>query len=174
MDTDKRAVYEFGDFILESGRRRLLRRDSREPIALTAKAFDTLLHLIEHRGETLDKDTLLATIWPGVVVEENSPPGSFGDVGQALALSGRRAEALAELDRVLKLSTQRYVSAGDIASIYASLGDTENALAWLDRALQQRASMLGFLAQNPAFDGLHDDPRFAAIVDRVGLWKVAK
>jgi DNA-binding winged helix-turn-helix (wHTH) protein/TolB-like protein/Flp pilus assembly protein TadD len=98
-------------------------------------------------------------------------PGSFGDVGQALALSGHRAEALAELDRVLKLSTQRYVPAGDIASIYASLGDTENALAWLDRALQQRASMLGFLAQNPAFDGLHDDPRFAAIVDRVGLWK---
>jgi tetratricopeptide (TPR) repeat protein len=98
-------------------------------------------------------------------------PGSFGDVGQALALSGRRAEALAELDRVLKLSTQRYVSAGDIASIYASLGDTDNALAWLDRALQQRASMLGFLAQNPAFDELHDDPRFAAIVDRVGLWK---
>jgi TolB-like protein/Tfp pilus assembly protein PilF len=98
-------------------------------------------------------------------------PGSFGDVGQALALSGRRAEALAELDRVLKLSTQRYVSAVDIASIYASLGDTDNAIAWLDRALQQRASTLGFLAQNPAFDGLHDDPRFAAIVDRVGLWK---
>lgn len=98
-------------------------------------------------------------------------PGSFGDVGQALASSGRHAEALAELDRVLKLSTQRYVSAVDIASIYASLGDTDNALAWLDRALQQRSSMLGFLAQNPAFDGLHGDPRFAAIVDRVGLWK---
>jgi tetratricopeptide (TPR) repeat protein len=98
-------------------------------------------------------------------------PGSFGDVGQALALSGRRAEALAELDRVLKLSTQRYISAVDIASIYASLGDNDNAIAWLDRALQQRASTFGFLAQNPAFDGLHDDPRFAAIVDRVGLWK---
>jgi tetratricopeptide (TPR) repeat protein len=98
-------------------------------------------------------------------------PGSFGDVGQALALSGRRAEALAELDRVLKLSTQRYVSAVDIASIYASLGDTENALAMLERALQERASTLGFLAQNPAFDGLHGDPRFAALVDRVGLWK---
>jgi DNA-binding winged helix-turn-helix (wHTH) protein/tetratricopeptide (TPR) repeat protein len=98
-------------------------------------------------------------------------PGSFGDVGQTLALSGRRAEALAELDRVLKLSTQRYVSAVDIASIYAGLGDTDNALAWLDRALQERASALGWLAQNPTFDRLHDDPRFAAIVDRVGLWK---
>jgi DNA-binding winged helix-turn-helix (wHTH) protein/TolB-like protein len=98
-------------------------------------------------------------------------PGSFGDVGQALALSGRRAEALAELDRVLKLSTQRYISALDVASIYAGLGDTDNALAWLDRALQQRASSLGFLAQNPTFDRLHGDPRFAAIVDRVGLSK---
>jgi DNA-binding winged helix-turn-helix (wHTH) protein/TolB-like protein len=98
-------------------------------------------------------------------------PGSFGDVGQALALSGRRAEALAELDRVLKLSTERYVPAGDIASIYASLADTENALLWLDRALQQRTSLLGFLAQNPTFDGLHGDPRFAALVDRVGIWK---
>ncbi len=98
-------------------------------------------------------------------------PGSFGDVGQALALSGRRAEALAELDRVLKLSTERYVPAGDIASIYVSLGDTEKALVWLDRALQQRSSVLGFLAQNPAFDGLHDDPRFAEIVERVGVWK---
>jgi DNA-binding winged helix-turn-helix (wHTH) protein/TolB-like protein/Tfp pilus assembly protein PilF len=98
-------------------------------------------------------------------------PGSFGDVGQALALSGRRAEALEELDRVLKLSTQRYVSALDIASIYASLADTENALAMLERALQERASTLGFLAQNPTFDGLHGDARFAALVDRVGLWK---
>jgi TolB-like protein/Tfp pilus assembly protein PilF len=98
-------------------------------------------------------------------------PGSFGDVGQTLALSGRRAEALAELDRVLKLSTQRYVSAVDIASIYAGLGDTDNAIAWLDRALQERAPTLGFLAQNPTFDRLQADPRFAAIVDRVGLSK---
>ncbi len=98
-------------------------------------------------------------------------PGSFGDVGQALALSGRRAEALAELDRVLKLSRQRYVSALDVASIYAALGDSENALTWLERALRERAAALGFLAQNPAFDALHRDPRFVAIVERIGVWK---
>jgi tetratricopeptide (TPR) repeat protein len=98
-------------------------------------------------------------------------PGSFGDMGQLLALSGRRAEALAELDRLLKLSTQRYVSAVDIAAVYASLGDTDNSLAWLDRALQQRASTLGFLEQNPAFDALHGNTQFASILDRVGLRK---
>ena len=63
------------------------------------------------------------------------------------------------------------LSAVDIASIYVSLGDTDNALAWLDRASEQRASALGFLAQNPAFDVLHGNPRFAAIVKRIGVWK---
>jgi DNA-binding winged helix-turn-helix (wHTH) protein/TolB-like protein len=96
-------------------------------------------------------------------------PGSFGDVGQALALSGHREEAVAELNRVLKLSTERYVSAVDIAAIYASLGDTQNALSWLERALQERASTLGFLAQNPAFDALHGNPQFDSIVERVGV-----
>ncbi len=65
MDSAKRTVYEFGDFILEGGRRRLLRRGSDDALALTGKAFDTLLYLVEHRGETLDKDTLLRVIWPG-------------------------------------------------------------------------------------------------------------
>src|SRR5882757_8449547 len=84
MDTDKRTVYEFGDFILESGQRRLLRRESGEPIALTAKVFDTLLYLIEHRGETLDKDTLLDAIWPGVIVEENSLTQNISTLRQVL------------------------------------------------------------------------------------------
>jgi DNA-binding winged helix-turn-helix (wHTH) protein/tetratricopeptide (TPR) repeat protein len=70
MTAEKRVVYEFGGFALEVDRR-LLWRGS-EPIVLTAKVFDTLLYLVEHRGETLDKDTLLRAIWPELVVEENN------------------------------------------------------------------------------------------------------
>src|SRR5258705_8725610 len=66
------ARYEFGDFALEVGQQRLLRLDSGESIPLAGKAFDTLVHLVEHAGELLDKDALLHAIWPGVVVEENS------------------------------------------------------------------------------------------------------
>src|SRR3981189_3348005 len=97
MDTDKRTVYEFGDFFLESGQRRLWRRGGGEPgggqpVALTAKVFDTLLLLIEHRGETLDKDTLLSAIWPGVVVEENSLTQNISTLRQGLgeARTGNR------------------------------------------------------------------------------------
>ncbi|MEO8061353.1 MAG: winged helix-turn-helix domain-containing protein [Pseudomonadota bacterium] len=98
-------------------------------------------------------------------------PGSYADLAQTLVLSGRRAEAKVELDRILALSTTRYVSPVDIASIYASFGDDNNALVWLERALEQRASALGFVAQNPTFDSLHRDVRFSSLVSRIGVWK---
>lgn len=98
-------------------------------------------------------------------------PGSHADVAIALVKSGRRSEALAELQRVPASSSTRYVSPLDIAAIHAGLGDAENALLWLERALEQRAATLGFLAQNPNFDALHADPRFRDLVHRIGVWQ---
>jgi DNA-binding winged helix-turn-helix (wHTH) protein/TolB-like protein len=63
--------YEFGDFVLDVGRLTLTRRGASE-IPLTGKLYDALLYLLEHSDQALDKDTLLAAIWPGAVVEENS------------------------------------------------------------------------------------------------------
>jgi len=97
-------------------------------------------------------------------------PASDSFRAQALALSGRRAEALTELDRVLELSTKRYVSPYDIALIHAALLDTENAFLWLDRAIQDRSTLINFLAQDPMFDSLHSDPRFASLVQRIGIY----
>ncbi len=78
--------------------------------------------------------------------------------------------ALAELDRVLKLSKERYVAAYDIALIYAALADTENAFLWLERALEDRSTLINFLAQDPMLDALHGDPRLAALVRRIGIY----
>jgi DNA-binding winged helix-turn-helix (wHTH) protein/TolB-like protein/tetratricopeptide (TPR) repeat protein len=97
--------------------------------------------------------------------------GSNAFRAQALALSGKREAALAELDHVLETSKQRYVAAFDIAMIYAALGDKENAFQWLELALQDRSTPIGFLAQDPAFDSLHDDPRFASLVQRLGIYR---
>jgi tetratricopeptide (TPR) repeat protein len=95
-------------------------------------------------------------------------PGSYGDIAQALALSGRQKEAREELARLLKLSTGQHVQALDIATVYASLGEKENALQWLERAYQDRSTNLSFLAQDPSFDALREDSRFAALVARIG------
>ena len=67
-----RTSYEFGDFELDVHQQRLSRRDGSGSVPLTGKAFDTLVYLVEHAGEALDKNTLLEAVWPGVVVEENS------------------------------------------------------------------------------------------------------
>jgi DNA-binding winged helix-turn-helix (wHTH) protein/tetratricopeptide (TPR) repeat protein len=41
-----------------------------QPVAVTPKAFETLLVLIRHSGETVSKDQLMKAIWPDAVVEE--------------------------------------------------------------------------------------------------------
>jgi len=70
--SDCRQVYEFGDFRLDVAQRLLLVKTGARPLPLTSRAFETLLYLVEHHGELLNKETLLRAIWPDVVVEENS------------------------------------------------------------------------------------------------------
>lgn len=67
-----RFTYEFGDFRLDAARRLLLLKNGDRALPLTARAFDTLLYLVEHPGKLLSKAALLSAIWPNVVVEENS------------------------------------------------------------------------------------------------------
>ena len=69
---ESHIVYEFGDFRLDASRRLLFAKGAREPCAITPKTFETILYFIEHAGELLHKDRLIADLWPGVVVEENS------------------------------------------------------------------------------------------------------
>jgi TolB-like protein/DNA-binding winged helix-turn-helix (wHTH) protein len=65
----ERFTYEFGDFRIDPQRRVLVSR-SGQPVQVTGKVFDTLLYLVEHVGELLDKRTLMEALWPQVVVEE--------------------------------------------------------------------------------------------------------
>lgn len=63
-------LYEFGPFRLDPAERRLLRGD--EVIALAPKTFDTLLALVRNSGHLLQKDELIAMLWPDSFVEEGS------------------------------------------------------------------------------------------------------
>jgi DNA-binding winged helix-turn-helix (wHTH) protein/Tfp pilus assembly protein PilF len=66
------VVYEFGAFHLDTRRRLLLSRNDGLTIPLTSKAIDTLVHLVEHAGEIVDKPALMKAVWPNVRVEENN------------------------------------------------------------------------------------------------------
>jgi serine/threonine-protein kinase len=62
-----------------------------------------------------------------------------------------------------------YIPGTSIATIYAALGDTEQAMAWLQRAYEERDVELSFLNVRHTWDALRSDPRFIAIVAGVGL-----
>ena len=55
------------------------------------------------------------------------------------------------------------------AFTYTSLGDKDHAFAWLGKAVEQRNWMIIYLKRDPVWDPLRSDPRFSALLRRVGL-----
>ena len=55
------------------------------------------------------------------------------------------------------------------AQAYAGLGDMESTFQWLERAWEQREPGLPAIAVDPKFDRVRDDPRFAELINRIGL-----
>src|ERR1700676_292248 len=70
MSRPEAAIYEFGEFRIDTGKRLLLRAG--EPVPLTPKVFDTLLYLVEHCEKIVEKNELMLAVWPDTVVEENN------------------------------------------------------------------------------------------------------
>src|SRR5215468_12282195 len=62
--------YGFKHFELQPDEHRLLA--SGTPVAITPRAFDLLVALVKRHGRLVTKENLLAQVWPGVIVEENS------------------------------------------------------------------------------------------------------
>jgi len=87
----------------------------------------------------------------------------------ALARLGKRAEARAELEGLLKLSTERYVSPYYVAMVYNGLDERDKAIAWLERGYEQRHARMTFLKVEPKWNNLRDDPRFQDLLRRVGF-----
>jgi TolB-like protein/Flp pilus assembly protein TadD len=98
-----------------------------------------------------------------------SAPGGRSLLGVTLALAGRTAEARAELTRQTASASTKYISAYEIASIHAALGDNDQAFAWLDRAFEERSALLHTLRIDPVMDAIRADPRYTAAERRLNL-----
>jgi pimeloyl-ACP methyl ester carboxylesterase/DNA-binding winged helix-turn-helix (wHTH) protein len=70
MSSQTPQAYVFGRFRVDAGKRLLFAKD--ELVALTPKAFDTLLALVENRGTVLSKEELMCLVWADQIVEENN------------------------------------------------------------------------------------------------------
>ena len=96
---------------------------------------------------------------------------SFG-LGHLEAASGHVAEARGILEELKAARSHRVVSAWGIAALHAALGDIDEAFRWLDVAVEEGATGLVFLRVHPRLDRIRQDPRYQALLRRVGLDEV--
>jgi len=99
--------------------------------------------------------------------KDNSIP--LAALGHAYGISGKKKEAQEILEKLLAMSKRKYVSAYDIAAVYVGLGEKNQAFEWLSKALEERSGFLVYIKCDRRFDGLRSDPRFEALLKRIGL-----
>lgn len=109
-----------------------------------------------------------------------------GDADGALALAESRQPAMrvfsvaiaqhalgndAASDAALEELTDHYAERMEyqVAAAHAFRGDNDAAFVWLERAFKNKDAMLMFALTDPFLAGLHDDPRWEAFLEKVGL-----
>jgi serine/threonine protein kinase/tetratricopeptide (TPR) repeat protein len=98
---------------------------------------------------------------------DNSNTTAF--LGLVQALAGNRTEAGVALERLHAYAGRRYVQPTLFALVHAALGEKDEAFRWLGKAEEDRAPSLIYLRSDPIFNNLRSDPRFQALLRKVGF-----
>jgi TolB-like protein/DNA-binding winged helix-turn-helix (wHTH) protein/Tfp pilus assembly protein PilF len=121
-----------------------------------AGAWGNLSYVYEQKGaypealEAMKKDSVLSGEPEMAILME-----------QAYRNGGHHAMIRAGLQHDLQKRAQgKYRSAVAIAGCYASLGDIDQALQWIEKGYQEHSSAMSFIAVNADFDRIRTDPRF--------------
>ena len=96
-------------------------------------------------------------------------PSELSFLGRAYAIYGRRKEAQEILALLIARSREEYVAPLNMARVYAGLGDRGRACEWLEKAYQKGGIHWPFWLVDPMWDSLRSEPRFVAVVNKVGL-----
>jgi TolB-like protein/tetratricopeptide (TPR) repeat protein len=142
------------------------------------------------RGLDLDSTLAVAHLWRGQSLELLADTAAaITELETAVRFGHRSAVTVAGLAHAqarfghapaartllseLESATGRYRPSYEIATVYAALGERDQAIRFLERAIAERAHSLVLMAVDPALDPMRDDPRLTAIIRRVGLTPIA-
>jgi TolB-like protein/DNA-binding winged helix-turn-helix (wHTH) protein/tetratricopeptide (TPR) repeat protein len=84
-------------------------------------------------------------------------------------LQGRNDEAEALIKELKETARHRYVSGFFFAEAYAGLGQSDEAITWLERAYEEHDQWLVFANSYPGLDRLRSEPRFQALMRRMNF-----
>jgi serine/threonine protein kinase len=91
------------------------------------------------------------------------------EVSRVYSKSGLKPALLRRIELRKQLASHRYVDPADIAYDYAAIGDKEQAFAWFDKAAAEKSGGLEDIKVEPALDPWRKDPRYVALLQRIGL-----
>ncbi len=112
--------------------------------------------------EKLAEYTILTNL--GVYRDED-----LAEVKQAYAKSGWRGFLQASLAQFMKQNEKNPVPPFVIAGLHARLGNNDEAIKWLQKGYNERDFRLTYISVAWEFDGLRSDPRFVALLKKIGL-----
>ena len=85
------------------------------------------------------------------------------------ALSGQAEKAQKMFDDLIAETSKIYVPSSFRANTYSLLGEKDKAFEWLEKAYEERGIMPSFIKYGLWFDNIRSDPRFDALLKKMGL-----
>jgi adenylate cyclase len=157
----------------------------REWCLCTARRFDEVLEQHKRTAELDPNFFYLTAPLAMAYLEKGMLPQSLAEyeharrvtgrpvAGMALTLvrMGRLTEARTVLQGFRNEAASRYVAPEGVASVYAALGDKDQAFVWLNKAYETHSGggLVSGMLNFPDFDPIRADPRFATLVKKIGI-----
>ena len=98
-------------------------------------------------------------------------PNFLAALGHVYASSGNTVEARKVLDTLFAVNKQEPVSPFFIALVYTGLNDKENALKWLEKAVEEKSGSVRYLKMEPRLQNLRNEERYITLMKKIGLEK---
>jgi len=152
---------EYGLYLLELGRIDEAIQQFQNTLELDPNDAVTLSRLGRSYAAKHQYDRAVALIEKALAIDDK--PVRRRLLGSIYVQAGKTDEARAVIAELKELSKRHYVSPSLIASLYALLGEKDQAIAWLDKAHRDDFPS----RSDPDFDNLRADPRFVAIEARL-------
>lgn len=157
-----------GQFLGQQGEHEAAIRQLNEVISLEP-TFWLSHHVLANA--LIDAGQYEASIPQSAEAKRLSPLQTYSDALTAVALArlGRQDAARAILESLAATARETYVPPSHLAMINTALGNHDQAIAQLEAALSVRDVLLAFLRIDRKWDDLRADPRFQAVMRRVGI-----
>jgi TolB-like protein/DNA-binding winged helix-turn-helix (wHTH) protein/Tfp pilus assembly protein PilF len=152
---------------------------------IRARRFDEALKELSQRSEARPDAGILHAFLSNTYLHMGDYPRAMDELRKVLAIEGNestvnavdmayrnggfQAVNLEFLMRLKRKATKEYVSPVHLAEVALGAGEREEAIQYLEQAFQQRDAQLVHLQHDPDLDSLHSDPRYWAIVKKMGM-----